>query len=640
MRHLLAHDLFNQINLAKIRQGQKMNTVNAINNENHYSEDKKSDLISFNGKRLLSSAPLSLIALSLAACGSSNSTSSETNSTSTTTTTSSTPVVAGATEPLSLIVNSGVLTFEGAGSTVTVTGNGSTKSFSSVGGTMGDGTAATSLSLTSITVPTGTVMTLDDLAVNGLEIDSTGELIITANDTTNSVFTLDTTAKVTVDAGLGNDVLTLPNAIATGTKIDLGGGTTDTLKLSGAAEYNLKLLDASEDALVTEAGIERLLVKHTSLAIDDTTISGQTIAINTIGAVNLNVKVAMAGTTLDLSNVTFSAVTDGTALGASDKFTITGTTGGDTITGSTLVDVIDGGAGDDIFVYASDADFVASNAVVDDITGGTGNGDTIRMTDAGGITIAVKDLDGRITGVEKFDLGTTAKDFTGSISISLDNDDVTSGLAAIDLSKDNSEDTSTVDLSAITDGDTDITTGGFTIIAGADNTTIKGTANSDTIYSGTNKDTITVGAGNDGLKFTVADVAALAADSDEITDFEVGTNTIEFTDLTNADLRGTGADYEVVTKGANAVAANTGIIEQTGDELNLLVATAVTAANTMTGWSAGDKAYFIMTTGTDTGIYLVSDSDGNGSIDTAAIVAILTGVDETNFAAANFVDFT
>lgn len=589
-------------------------------------------------KRALGTGPLGLMALSLAACGSNSSTDS--SSTTSTTTTTTTPVVAGTTEPLSLIVNAGVLTFEGAGSTVTVTGNGTTKSFSSVGGTMGDGTAATSLSLTSITVPTGTVMTLDDLAVNGLEVDSAGELIITANDTTNSVFTLDTTAKVTVDTGLGNDVLTLPNAIATGTKIDLGGGSTDTLKLSGAAEYNLKLLDAAEDALVTEAGIERLLVKHTSLAIDDATITGQTIAINTIGAVNLNIKVAMAGTTLDLSNVSVSAFTDGTALGASDKFTVTGTTGGDTITGSSLADVIDGGAGDDIFVYASDADFVASNAVVDDITGGTGTGDTIRMTDAGGITIAVKDLDGRITGVEKFDLGTTAKDFTGSISISLDNDDVASGLGSIDLSKDNSEDTSTVDLSAITDGDTDITTGGFTIIAGADNTTIKGTANSDTIYSGTNKDTITVGAGNDALKFTVADVAALAADSDEVTDFEVGTNTIEFTDLTNADLRGTGADYEVVARGANAVAANTGLVEQNGAAANLLVATAVSEANTMTGWANNDKAYFLMNDASDTGLFLVSDSDGNGSIDTAVIVGIFTGVDVTDFAAANFVDFT
>ena len=735
-------------------------------------------------KKSASRASFGLVAMSLAACGGSETV----VATSTDTADSTTTVVTGATEPLSLIVNGGVLTLEGAGSTVTVTGSGDTKTFASVGGAAGDGSASTSLGLTSITVPTGTVMTLDDLAVNGLEIDSAGELIITANDTTDSTFTLDTTAKVTVATGLGTDVVTLPNVIASGSKIDLGGGT-DTLKLTAGGEYNLTLLDSSEDALLTEGGVDQLLVKHTSLAVDDATFTGQAIAINTIGAVNLDIKVVMAGASVDLSSVSGTAFTGGTALGASDKFTVTGTTGNDTITGSLLDDVLNGGAGndtitggigadtinggdntdtvsyadisdaaaaqhgigdsvikgiaanftgsaiagstmatalgttvylggnatagahnttslaatkvgylvgantaalnvqdtvtnvekivgsdradyiavgttmevdaakgndyvlditgintidlgagDDVLEYTADGDLITSNAVVDDLDGGIGT-DVIRMTDAGGITIASQDLDGRIVGFETFDLGLSAKDFTGGISITLHPDDITSGLNKIDLSKDNSEDTSTVDLALITDGDTDITTGGFEIIAGADNTTIKGTANSDVITSGTNQDSITLGAGNDTLKFAVADTAALAADVDVVTDFEVGTNLIDFTNLTNADLRGTGVGFETVAKGINAVAANTGIVLQNGDEADLLVATALTAANTMTGWSISDIVYFIATTGTDSALYRMVESSGDTQLDSAVLVATFTGVDETHFLAANFVDF-
>ena len=159
------------------------------------------------------------------------------------------------------------------------------------------------------------------------------------------------------------------------------------------------------------------------------------------------------------------------------------------------------------------------------------------------------------------------------------------------------------------------------------------------ITGGSGSDILTGGAGNDTFNYTVALVDALAANVDTITDFEIGTNQIDFTDLVNTNLRGTGANYEVVAAGANAVAANTGIIEQNGDLGDLLVATVVTAANTMTGWANNDSAYFVGTDGADTGLYLVSDSDNNGSIDTAVLVVTLTGVDETNFSATNFADF-
>ena len=149
-----------------------------------------------------------------------------------------------------------------------------------------------------------------------------------------------------------------------------------------------------------------------------------------------------------------------------------------------------------------------------------------------------------------------------------------------------------------------------------------------------------MGGGNDILRYTVAEVGATAAVMDTITDFEVGTNVIDFTDLTVTDLRGNGGTYEVVNKGANAVAVNTGFIEQNGDEADLLAATALAAANTMTGWAIGDKAYILITNGADSAIFLLTENNGDTTLDTAELVVTLTGVDEATFTAANFADFT
>ena len=71
----------------------------------------------------------------------------------------------------------------------------------------------------------------------------------------------------------------------------------------------------------------------------------------------------------------------------------------------------------------------------------------------------------------------------------------------------------------------------------------------------------------------------------------------------------------------------------------MLVATALAAANTVTGWAAGDIVYFLATDGTDTALYRISETTGDTTLDTALIVATLTGVDETSFLVINFADF-
>jgi len=179
-------------------------------------------------------------------------------------------------------------------------------------------------------------------------------------------------------AGTGDDLITVAAAadIVAGEVLS-GGLGTDTLYLSAAGVYNLNDLSSTADNLVGEAGIENLIVKHTAITLDEA-ISGSALRINTDGAVTLNMTIAMTGTTLDLSKITFSKLGDvspatETALAAgNDKFTITGSASADAITLSSLGDVVDGGTGADTIVGGTGADAITGGAGADSMTGGGG----------------------------------------------------------------------------------------------------------------------------------------------------------------------------------------------------------------------------------------------------------------------------
>jgi Ca2+-binding RTX toxin-like protein len=331
--------------------------------------------------------------------------------------------------------------------------------------------------------------------------------------------------------------------------------------------------------------------------------------------------------------VTSESISAGVAfsvLGGLGDDTITGTDSADSITGNAGRDVIDGGKGDDSFIYADRLDLFVANALVDTIDGGTGTDSIVISNGAAAFRIGVDDDFGTITSVEQ--IIATATDQI--IDITLHADAVADGIVTVDLSGD-------TDILGANQIDADAITGttGMTLTGSAGVDTITGTDNDDVITGGAGADVLTGGRGDDTFNYTVALTDALAANVDTITDFEVGTNVIDFTDLTNADLRGTGVGFETVAKGANAVAANTGIVLQNGDEADLLVATALAAANTMTGWNAGDIVYFIATTGTDSALYRIAETTGDTTLDSALLVVTLTGVDETDFLAANFADF-
>ena len=188
----------------------------------------------------------------------------------------------------------------------------------------------------------------------------------------------------TIFAGTGDDVIivTLATDLDSG-EILSGGFGTDTLYLPEAAAYDLTNLSSSYDNLVGEAGIENLIVKNTSVTLDEA-ISGTALKINTDGAVTLNMSIAMTATTLDLSKIVYSAIGDvsaatETALTATDdSFLVTGTAGadsiilsslGDTVTPGTGVDTITAGGGVDTFVTTVGAAYTTATA--DTITGFT-----------------------------------------------------------------------------------------------------------------------------------------------------------------------------------------------------------------------------------------------------------------------------
>ncbi len=177
------------------------------------------------------------------------------------------------------------------------------------------------------------------------------------------------------------------------------------------------------------------------------------------------------------------------------------------------------------------------------------------------------------------------------------------------------------------------------LLCGANAQAINGGPGSDTITGAGGADQCTGGTGNDTFAYLIAEVTANA---DTITDFGVsGTDVIDWTDVVLANLRGTGADYQEAAA-ASALSANTGLFVQTTAMADLATATALTAANNLTGVAIGDIIYLVAGTATDTAIYLITEAGVDTTFDTAELVATLTDVDTTErtaFSAANFADF-
>ncbi len=157
----------------------------------------------------------------------------------------------------------------------------------------------------------------------------------------------------------------------------------------------------------------------------------------------------------------------------------------DTLTGGAGVDTLVGGSGNDLFIYATLADFVASNAVVDSIVGGAGT-DTVRVDAA--ITLTTADtLATRLTQVEVLQ-----QNHAGAASIVLDNLTKLSSISTIDIAASTAD--SVVNLTGVT------AAANFTLIGGSGNDQITGGSNSssrNTFTGNGGADTLVGGVGDD-----------------------------------------------------------------------------------------------------------------------------------------------
>jgi len=163
-----------------------------------------------------------------------------------------------------------------------------------------------------------------------------------------------------LSGGTGSDIIRVDTAahLASNETI-IGGDGTDTLYLNVTA-CDLTNIDGSYDNLVTEASIERLLVKAGTSQTLDEAITGTALSINSDAtAATEAFTITMTGTTLDLGSLDFTAVGTGSALTSADTFAITGSGSADTITvAGTVTNTVTAGNGIDNITLGSGADLV------------------------------------------------------------------------------------------------------------------------------------------------------------------------------------------------------------------------------------------------------------------------------------------
>lgn len=316
-----------------------------------------------------------------------------------------------------------------------------------------------------------------------------------------------------LQGGLGEDRFSFSTGQAAGLVTIQGGGGTDAIVVLTSTDFSTAL--GAGATVLTAGGIEAVSITPLMTATFlGSQLTGQAINFHTVGdGVGALVVTAAAGTTTDLSSLTFTATTVGATLGtafASGNDTIVVNMGATatTVVGSSLADSIVGGAGDDVitggatnanidtltggegndtFLYDSSALLLNStNGVIDVVNGGGGTGDAIRLTTQAGITLVAANLLARITNVEKVTAGISA----GAISL-------TWTAATIALTAFN-----TIDLSGDTSatGINVVNMTGATLVstivgsAGVDQFTIGSTSTTATITGGAGLDTYSIHA--------------------------------------------------------------------------------------------------------------------------------------------------
>ncbi len=359
---------------------------------------------------------VSLMALSLAACGSSDddttTTSTDTSSDTTTTTVTPTnqtftlttgmdlPTGGAGDDTFSAPLSSSIMTFD---TLDTLDGGAGTDTLVISSNTTGTAMAASVANIENIIFAASAAGTLSLQGASGYE---KVEIRSTTADNTVTNIVVGTDIAVT---NVGNQTLTF-TAATTGYT---GTADSSTLTLNGVAHT-----DAGADSLVLMAGVETYNVVVAGASTVDTLNSGTATKLVISGAGNLTI---YEGTDAQVVNVDASAMTGALAIesrgaAAPDAtvagvdvvdYTMTGGSGNDTLdmTLSVTADeiLVDGGAGDDTIVIAATPVNAGAAIAGDIIKGGTGADiltADVDLVDTAAVTAALTG----ISGIEKLNL--------------------------------------------------------------------------------------------------------------------------------------------------------------------------------------------------------------------------------------------
>lgn len=433
-----------------------------------------------------------------------------------------------------------------------------------------------------------------------------------SQDTTDGTdtFTFGTgvaTSQTLIYGNAGNDTFVSAAALADGEKATIYGGLgVDSISISGARDSNSTLviygnegndsiqIDDSaltEDATVTFGSFEAT----DRLAITMAGGNATTLVVTGLGeSVSINNTAANGNYVFTNYTGNFTAtnlvLSDGSALITNvngNATSMTGTGFADQIIAGSKGDTLSGGAGNDILVGGDGADSIAGGDGTDTINGGEGN------------------------------------------------DSIDAGAGTAD--------------DGIADSSVNGGTGSDLIIGGAFEDSFNGGEGNDTLHGGGDADTLTGGTENDTFRFAVADLNAVAdTNVDLITDAFNGNDTIDFSDLTVGNLRGTGVNYaEGDASAAQVLGANVGLYVVTNavagfTEANIYSALGGIADDML----AGDIIYALVSNGTDARLVRITEAANAGTLaaadDTLEYVARLQGVDLADLAGlseGNFDDF-
>ncbi|MFG0465320.1 DUF4214 domain-containing protein [Pseudomonas putida] len=498
-----------------------------------------------------------------------------------------TPAPAPAAFTATLDTNTQVVTFGGtATGDISVSWAGNDASFSrdsnkAAAVTFG-GQGATSITLATgqaLVATVADVSKLGDFIPNGGSLSIGGTGLVKLTDTTlqaATVKTLDTQVAPTLDL---NSATRLSGTVADVITVKAGNGNT----LNLANTLNLTVSDTVQNF---ETGKININATGTSDAL--------TVTDSAQSALNLAAFTGFETITLNGSSATIT-LADGKATVSSTKAVdVQLGTGGQTFTGSSDADVVttvsggntlSGGAGNDTFKLTNTT---GSNTITDLATG-----DVLEVA-SGGTAVA--------NNISSF-VATAATVNNGTVTLN----------AALPGG--------TIDVSSATGSN------GFTLNAGAGNTTLVGSVKSDVLIAGNGVDTLTGGAGDNVFQFAnsqfkATDVAGLLASADTITDWTAAqssnkikfdTTTFSITAHTTPPVTGTAS---VDAQGLAAFdAGDTTLAQKLAAVVNVVGTDAV---GTSVVFNDGADSYLFVvgdaTAGVQAGDALIKLSGANGAL--------------------------